>query len=374
MRIMFFIRSLEVGGSEQQLVFLANRLCERGHKIAIVLMYPAGELAKKLSSEKIEVFFLKKKKRWHVLGPVLSFLKFVKLHKPEIIHSYGTAPNLLLIFLKFGYRRALCVWGVRASYLDLSHYDYLAKVLFWLEPLLARGANLIIANSNAGRDYATSRGFPGRKVKVIENGIETEVYKPDAFSREEVRNTLGVKGSEILLGFVGRPDPIKDQEGFVKAVCEASRRSHKILKAISVGCNDVNELDRLQKIARNAGLEDRFYWLDESKDVPRLLNGMDFLVSSSYGEGFSNVIAEAMSTGVLCVATDVGDSARIVGSCGIVVAKMDIKALADGILKIIAVPPSERVRLAQYARERIIARYSINRLTDRTEKVLQSML
>jgi glycosyltransferase involved in cell wall biosynthesis len=96
--------------------------------------------------------------------------------------------------------------------------------------------------------------------------------------------------------------------------------------------------------------------------VPEL-NGLDIVCSSSSeGEGFSNAVAEAMACGRLCVVTDVGDSALVVGDTGFVVPPKDPGALAAALIKALDLPPQAGER----ARERVANEFSVDAMVERT--------
>ena len=109
-------------------------------------------------------------------------------------------------------------------------------------------------------------------------------------------------------------------------------------------------------------MENNIHLLGVCNDVPNITAGLDIATSSSaYGEGFPNVIAEAMCCGVCCVATNVGDSRRIIGNTGWVVAKKDVAALTRAWADAIEMGPEGRKSLGDAARKRILDRYSIER-------------
>ena len=94
-------------------------------------------------------------------------------------------------------------------------------------------------------------------------------------------------------------------------------------------------------------------------------NALDLLVNSSYGEGFSNVLGEAMACGVPCVATDVGDSSLVIGDAGQLVPPKDPAALKTAMQKVLGTKPS-----AAEIRRRIVEHFSLENLVLATERAL----
>ena len=101
-------------------------------------------------------------------------------------------------------------------------------------------------------------------------------------------------------------------------------------------------------------------------DIERLLPGVDVLcLSSAFGEGFPNVLGEAMACGIPCVSTDVGDARRIIADTGLIVPARDPASLAHAIIDLIDRGPAGREYLGRAARARIEAEYSLPRIVDR---------
>jgi glycosyltransferase involved in cell wall biosynthesis len=116
------------------------------------------------------------------------------------------------------------------------------------------------------------------------------------------------------------------------------------------------------------GIRDRIQFLGPRDDVSNLLPALDLLVlTSAYGEGFSNVVGEAMSCGVPCVVTDVGDSARLVGDTGQVAAPRDVLGIARAIDGLLTLTRAQLHALGVRARERIVANFSIRTVTSQYE-------
>ena len=120
-------------------------------------------------------------------------------------------------------------------------------------------------------------------------------------------------------------------------------------------------------------LKDRFHLLGERNDIESITAGLDIASSSSYGEGFPNILCEAMACEVPCVATDVGDSARIVGNTGEVVSAKDPEALAMAWTEMIGLGEEGRRRLGVAARKRVMDHFELSKIVKKYEALYTSL-
>jgi len=118
------------------------------------------------------------------------------------------------------------------------------------------------------------------------------------------------------------------------------------------------------------GLHGRLVWAGAREDMPAVYSALDIACSSSWGEGFPNVIGEAMACGVPCVVTDVGDSAWIVGETGFVVSPKDPQELAKSLQKTITLVEENELDRGMI-RQRIIDNFSLSAFVEKTADVLE---
>lgn len=325
--VLFLLRSLGVGGTERQVVTLAAGLTERGCRVAVATFYPGGVLAADLAAAGVAHLSLGKAGRWDVAGFLARLLRLVRARRPDVVYGMLPVPNLAVLTLHALRRRPRLVWGVRATEMNLSAYDRLTRLAYGLEARLGRLADRIVVNAEAGRRHAIEAGLPAERLTVVANGIDTERFAPDAAARDRLRAEWGVTGDAPLLGLVARLDPIKDHATFLAAAAMLADRQ-PAARFVCVGAGEAAYAARVRGRAADLGLGDRVIWADERDDMPSVYSALDLLVLTSKGEGFPNVLAEAMACGVPCVSTDVGDAALIVGETGRVVPVGDTEALA----------------------------------------------
>lgn len=360
-KVLFLIRSLHFGGAERQLVTLAKGLKEQGISVRVAVFYSGGSLEKELQESDVPLISLEKRGRWDVFPFFFKVGRLLRLFRPDVLHSYLPGGNLVAVLAKICLPGCRLVWGIRASEMDLSQYDWLARFEFVLQRWLSRFANLVIVNSRRGFEYCKSQRFPEEKLCYVPNGIEVEKFSPQLEARETIRRGWNVEDAELLVGIVGRIDPIKGHEVFIEAA-SLSVVKHQDWKFVLIGGKD----DKVCENIRAMGLEAHFVLAGEIRDMPAALSALDIMTSASFGEGFSNAVAEAMACQVPCVVTDVGDSAEIVGDTGEVVPPGNPEALAGAWERL-----SKRISLygpalSMLARNRIVAEYGNARLVQRT--------
>lgn len=368
-RIVVLARKLDQGGAERQIVALAKGLKEKGHDVQVVLFYVGGIFDGELTTAGVPVHFVGKRGRWDAVGFLVRLALILRRLRPATIYSFLDLPNILAALLRPAVGRPRLVWSIRAAGMEMHHYDWLSRAIPRLEAGLSRIADVVVANSHAGSAWAINRGFPAARMAVVENGIDTVRFQPDAVGRAEIRDKWKVGANQRLIGLVARLDAMKDHRNFLQTCALLETPPHD-LRFVCVGGGSLAYRGELEAYAERLGISDRVIWAGACQDMPAIYCALDIACSSSaFGEGFSNAVGEAMACGVPCVVTDVGDSARIVGEVGEVVPPRDADALAEAIARML-----DRLEgnadIRRQARARIVDEFSVERMVLRTEQVV----
>ena len=367
--VLFLIPRLGIGGAQRQLVVLAAGLKRLGYRVKVAVFYGGGALELELKEAKVPIINLGKS-RWGFPLLYYHLIGVLRREHPNILYSYLSLANDWSVLVKPWAPSTRIIWGIRVSKLDLNHYDWQGRLTYRLEARLSSFVNQIICNSFAGAEVAVERGIPRSKLCVIPNGIDVEYFCPDHAHREQFRREWKIKKTEKLIGLIARLDPIKDHTVFLQAAALLARE-RKDVRFVCVGSGPKSYETMLQKLAGNLNLGDLLIWAGDRQDMQVVYNGLDMLVLSSYGEGFPNVLGEAMACGVPCVVTDVGDTALIVGDTGQVVPSKNPVALKDGMIRMLTKIGKEKRALSHRSRDRIVNEFSVAIMVNRIVDVLE---
>ena len=284
----------------------------------------------------------------------------LKEFQPEIIQGWMYHGNLAASFsAPWVPGRPPVLWNIRGT-LNLSQEKRFSAFAIWLSAKLSFLPRKIVNNSlESALEHEQRLGYKSSKRVILPNGFDVDTFCPSNEARAGLRTNLGLRPDTLLIGLIGRYHPMKDHESFLRSAALVSAQFPEV-HFVLAGENVDPANARLSGLITSLGLTDRAHLLGIRSDMAAVTAALDISTSaSSGGEGFPNVIGEAMSCGVPCVVTDVGASAWIVGETGACVPAQDPHALARGIADLIQAGPDGRHELGRRARERIIEHFSL---------------
>ena len=369
MKIAIVMGSLSIGGAERQFAILARGLAERGHDVRVVTMVPAGDAT-------IEA----------LLGNV---------HRDVLLPRAWPGPLRLVQLLR--------AWRRLKQWLERDPVDVVYSALEWPNWLSCRAAASmrtppavviglrsagnkpgtrlkipirllartkqpggIIANTEAAIAESADIGVVAPQEQVIFNGIDTERFCLNTTAGQLFRSEHKIGSDAMLIGHVGRLVVEKDHETLLHAMALIYRHNTKAV-LICIGDGLESRRQSLQGLASTLGIQKRVRWVDRCEHMTAAYNAMNVLVLCSIGEGFPNVVAEAMACGTPAVVTSAGASGMIVGETGAKVTIGDRQAIAEAAL---AVASDEPVGCC---RDRIMELFSVSQLLEQTESMLHKV-
>jgi sugar transferase (PEP-CTERM/EpsH1 system associated) len=362
--VVHVIHALHTGGLENGVINLITQMPEYRHTLACVTQ--VGAWRDRLPAG-VEVIALGKRDRPSPDLPLRLAWLFRRL-RPDIVHSrnwaaFDAVPGAWLA------RVPALVHGEHGrEALDPSGANRRRnRFRRLLHPCVDRFATV---TRDLARWLVDVVGIPARKVLTIQNGVDTTRFTADG--REVARRLMGLDENAIVIGSVGRLDPVKDYPSLIEAFARLAP-DHPESTLLLAG--DGPERDALTALVAKTGLGERIRLVGERGDVPALLGALDLFVLPSIAEGMSNVILEAMASGVPVVATAVGGNAELVqdGITGRLVPARVPARLAAAIGTYLAEPHLRRLH-GKAARERALADFSLERMVGSYRALYRSLL
>lgn len=367
-RILHLITSLDTGGAERMLEKLVTGMDHGRFRNVVVSLKDEGVIGPRLRQAGIAVHALGMRGGIALPGRMLALARLIANMQPDILQTWLYHADLAgTLAHAFSGSRSLLAWNLRCSDMNLADYAASTRLVLRADAVLSRRPAFIITNSEAGKRHHVALGYRPKRWIDIPNGFDMTVFRPQPDAAGALRRELGLPDTARLAGMLARLDPMKDHGTFI-AMAEqlAGRESDLHFLLAGRGCTAANAM----LAAARQRLGGRLHLLGERQDVPALLAGLDvFLLTSAYGEGFPNVLGEALATGTPCVATDVGDAAAILGDCGIVTKPRDPQALAAAVMQVLARSPEQRAEMQSLARRRAEENFSLPTIVARYEAV-----
>lgn len=372
-KVLHIINSFEFGGAEVMLCNLALRTDTDHFETTIVSLIDDLSVAGPVIRAGIPIATMGMKPGIPDPLRVGRLAGYLRRQRPDVIQTWMDHSNLIGGVAARLASSAPVVWGVHHS----NHIAELTKrsTLLTLKACaLASGRvpTRIVYCSEHSRTLYNQRGFAAERAVVIPNGFDTSRFRPDPAARVEVRKELGLSPDAALVGLVARYDPLKDHSTFLRAAAIVLQRfpqTHFLMCGTRVDSTNAALRSQIQSL----GLTAHVHLLGQRRDVRRIQASLDILTSSSISEAFPLTVGEAMSCGVPCVATDVGDSALMVGDCGRIVPASDPVALAAALVDVLSLDSAARSKLGDAGRNRVCELFDLGAVTRRYELLYQQL-
>jgi glycosyltransferase involved in cell wall biosynthesis len=363
LRIAFVTSGLGVGGAETSLITLARALHERGFATLVLSLRDDGPMGAELRRHGVTVVGCAMHRNpfrgWRTA--VFELRRFA----PQLVQGWMYHGNLFASLLC---RRVTptppAVWGVRHHPLRMRDESISTRAAIRVARVIKPHPALVIFNSEAGRRSHAALGFSRHPSLVIPNGIDTTRFRPSETARREWRMRWGFGDREFVIGWVARFHPAKDPVTFLR-VCRLLAERHEYVRIVMAGTGiDARNATLATLLGANV-LNGRVRLLGPVDAVESLYPALDLLLLTSRTEALPNVLLEAMSSGVPCVATDVGDCAQMIADTRCIAPVGDVAKIADAVSRFVSMSPSERAAYGDAVRHRVHEGYGAERSVGR---------
>jgi glycosyltransferase involved in cell wall biosynthesis len=359
LRILHVITGLETGGAERTLLQLIEGGLRDQFDCSVLSLSGEGTYGSLLRKTGIPVHCVHMSSHRPSVRALLEYRRLLQQIKPDVVQGWMYHGNLMASLAPvLATNKPPVVWNIRHALYDIHDERRITRWVIRMCRYLSGRAQRVIYNSTIARRQHESFGFSAHQGVVIPNGFDLEQWRPDVATRSHFRNELNIPGNALVIGHIARFHPLKDHATFLKAMVPVMDKLPSVqLVMIGKGIDAKNSdlAPYLDLLPAN-----RVRLLGERQDVEQLMTTMDVICQSSISEAFPNVLAEAMSTGIPCVATDVGDSALIVGDTGLIVPVKDEAVLSSAIEELITLPEEKRKALGSAARDRIHMNFGLS--------------
>jgi len=369
-RVLLLITQSELGGAQRYLLMLAIELKKRGYE-PVVACGEGGELITHLDQQGIErrifpslVRSIDPKRDIQALYELAAYMKKQRF---DLVHCNSTKAAIIGRIAA----RIACVPAVFYTVHGCVLNEPMPRpvfLLYWIfEWFTGLMTTQFIAVSQ--RDRATLMRYhvaPGRKIAVIPNGIDPGPPPlPDRQRRRtDARNALGLPLDAIVIGTIANFYPTKALDVLVHATALVTDELPD-LRLVIIG--DGPERPTVERLIGELALYERIVLPGQRSDGRQFLPAFDQFVLASRKEGMPLALLEAMAAGLPVIVTNVGGMPEVVdyGHAGLIIPPEDPEELAAAILDLIARPELAE-ELGRKARDRVVARFTADRMTDQT--------
>lgn len=369
--ILHVIHHLRMGGMENGVINLINQTPAEKFRHAIVCVEDSSDFQRRIDKADVEVFALHRSQIgvWHLRR---TLYRLCRKLRPTIVHSRNMSGLDALLPARLAgvpYR----IHGEHGRDVDDLHGEN--RKLILLRRLHRPLVNRYITVSKDLERYLIERvGVPAQRIEQIYNGVDTARFSPAAQNSIALLPSQFRGADKIVIGTVGRLQPVKDQATLLRAFAQLRERQPQLDCYLAL-FGDGPLRESLQTLADALHIDERVHFAGAIDAVPEALRSLDLFVLPSLGEGISNTILEALASGLPVIATAVGGNVELIneGETGAFFEPGDVSALAD-LLAHYASDAALRRRQSVRARDTAVSRFSLDAMVANYQRVYESLI
>ena len=338
-----------------------------GVQSVVISLTMLDSVGKKLQASGVQVIYLGGRPgNLPSLKMIWRLIAVARSVKPDLIQGWMYHGNLAASWTALMWSRSVpVIWSVRQSLGTFSDERPLTRIIIRLGALLSSTTCGIIYNSRNSARQHENIGYSRKKTIFIPNGFAPSDQWSDRLTNAKTDSYCNGVSARFVLGHAARFHPKKGHDVLFEAVRQVLDRGWDIY-LIAIGKNVNLNNEALNNLIPYELSKKRYSLLGEKENLTEFYAALDIFVSSSgWGEGFPNVVAEAMANKVTCVGTDVGETKELIGDTGVVVPPNDPTALAEGIISILTLPEGWRCENGILAAKKVDGEYGISKIGKR---------
>lgn len=319
MKIVYVITQLGVGGAENVLVSMANRMLSLGHRIYIISLL---NICEQEFSEGIEVFTLDFKK--NTLSSFFNLCNLINRINPDVVHSHCLHANIVTRFVRL-------IIPIK-KLVTTAHNTNEGKGLIMKAFKYTNFLSDVITNvsTDAVNVYERKNYVSKNIMRVMFNVIDIDSYLYSHQARVNYRKNFNINENEIVLISIGMFKEAKDYPNLIRAISYIKENYTKRFKFFIVG--DGEQYSQVIEMVNAINLSDCVSFLGKRNDIRALLSMSDFFVLASRHEGLPTVLIEAIMANNYVISTDCGGINDILPNTESVVPIQDHISLAEMII------------------------------------------
>jgi glycosyltransferase involved in cell wall biosynthesis len=363
LRVVHIVKSLNYGGMERVLADIVGGLDQARFEPHVLALKYLGRFSEGLGRF-AAMHVAPSMTRWSMFHPA-ALTRYLGTLAPDVVHTHsGVWYKASLAARRAGV--PLVIHTEHGRHLP----DPLSSRL--VDRLASRRTDWVVAVSEAAAAALRSRVVSDpRRVLVIPNGIVTGQFAKKG-DRRRLRGELGLDEDHLVIGSIGRLQPVKGYDVMLEALALLRRRwpdGHRVLLVLA---GDGSQRTALEAQAARLGITDSVRLLGWRDDVHELHAGFDLFSLSSRSEGMSISLLEAMAAGLCPVVTDVGGNAEVLGpGLGeLLTPPEDPSALALAWERVLADPACREDR-ARAAQQRATELFDVSRMVAQYERLYE---